>query len=295
VDIGDIRRLYEIRDLLGISQRRRWIVCPLPHHPHKNYTPSFSIFYGNDGVQRFKCHGNCGAQGDVIDLAGYLWVPGYNPKSSPDLSKAIDMLGIRGNVSIPTFKDRVVSLGPKAHEKYIPIGDQAREYARGRGLTDETIEKFQLGQDRDYLTMPSFRDGRLRGIKKRSCVVTGLRFFTETGSKGDLFNVDAVKFTNGTAFVVKGEIPAMLLDQWGFKAVAPTGGEGNWDDQWRIDLGLSRITVIGDNDGPGRKLGIARATKFGARLEFPAPEFQDIDKYMLAKPKEARQWLEAMT
>lgn len=297
MEIGDIRRLYDIRDLLGLSSRRKWIVCPLPLHPHKNYTPSFSIYYGRDGVQRFKCHGNCGAYGDVIDLAGYLWVPGYSPKSSEHLAKAIEMLGIRGNVHIPTpEKKTAVSLAIKAHEKYLPIGDEARAYAHARGLNDESIEKFKIGQDRHYMTMPYFRDGRLRGIKKRNCSnAKGLRYFTETGSKGDLFNIDAVQFTNGYCFVVKAELPTILLDQWGFKAVAPTGGEGSWDDRWRTDLGLSRLTIIGDNDGPGRKLAISRATKFGAVLEFPPLEYKDVDEYMLASPQEARQWLEALT
>ena len=296
MEIGDIRRLYDIRDILGLSARRKWINCPLPLHPHKHFTPSFSIYEGKDGVQRFKCHGNCGAYGDVIDLAGYMWVPGYNPKTSGDLAKAIEMLGVRGNVHIPTSeKTKAVSLGIGAHKKYLPIGNEAREYAHSRGLNDESIAKFQIGQDRMYMTMPYFRDGRLRGIKKRNCSDRrGLRYIAETGSRGDLFNIDAIQFTNGHCFVVKAELPTILLDQWGFKAVAPTGGEGSWDDRWRTDLGLSRLTVIGDNDGPGRSLGVSRATKFGARLEYPPEEYKDVDEYMLAHPEEALSWLQAL-
>ncbi len=295
MEIDDIRRLYNIRDLLGLSSRRKWIVCPLPHHPHKNYTPSFSIYNGRDGVERFKCHGNCGAYGDVIDLAGFLWVPGYDTKSSSDLAKAIEMLGIRGNVHIPTpEKKKIVSLGPSVHEKYLPIGQEAREYAHSRGLSDETIKHFKVGQDRNWMTMPYFRDGRLRGIKKRNCTSYGLRFITEEGSKSDLFNIDAVQYSNGNVFVVKAEIPAMLVYQWGYKAVAPTGGEGSWDDQWRVDLGLSRLTLIGDNDDIGKKLARERSVRFGARLEFPPKEFKDVDEYMLARPEEARSWLEAL-
>lgn len=298
MDIADIRRLYDIRDLLGISSKRRWIVCPLPLHPHKNYTPSFSIFYGRDGVQRFKCHGNCGAYGDVIDLAGYMWVPGYDPKKSEDLNRAIEMLGIRGSVSIPTpEKEKVVSLGQGAYMKYLPIGEEAKRYAKLRGINEESIEKFQIGQDRNWMTMPYFREGKLRGIKKRNCCAQNgsLRYMSEAGSRGDLFNIDSVRLSTGNILVVKAEIPAILLDQWGFSAVAPTGGEGSWSDEWRTDLGLSRITVIGDNDQAGRKLAVSRATKFGAVVEFPPTEFKDVDEYMLARPQEARQWLEVIT
>jgi DNA primase len=265
-------------------------------HPHKNFTPSFSIYDGRDGVQRFKCHGACGAQGDVIDLAGYMWVPGYDHKNTGHVARAIEALGVRGSVRIPTAeKTVVVSLGPRVYEKYLPIGATAKAYAISRGLNEDTIEKFKIGQDRMFMTMPYFRDGRLRGIKKRRCSGQGLRYLAESGSKGDLFNIDSVKYTNGHVFVVKAELPAMLVHQWGFKAVAPTGGEGSWDEQWRVDLAMSRLTVVGDNDDTGRKLAVGRATKFGAALEFPPSEFKDIDQYMLARPAEAIQWLTAIS
>lgn len=296
MDIADIRRLYDIRELLGLPEKKRWLVCPLPHHPHTNYTPSFSIYYGKDGVQRFKCHGNCGAQGDVIDLAGYLWITGYNPRDKQDVRKAIEVLGIRGNVSLPIpERSRSSGLGRQTHKKYLPIGGEARKFAHSRGLNDDTIKLFKLGQDHNYLTMPYFRDGMLRGIKKRRWNGRArLRYICEEGSKGDLFNIDMVQYDNGRVFVVKAEIPCMLLVQWGYKAVAPTGGEGNWDKRWRTDLGLSRLTVIGDNDEAGARLAKERAIRFGAYLEFPPQNYKDVDEYMLAEPKEARQWLEAI-
>jgi DNA primase len=188
----------------------------------------------------------------------------------------------------------VASLGVKAHEKYLPIGSTAREYAHQRGLTDETIERFRVGQDRMYMTIPSFRDGRLRGIKKRNCTDRGLRYVNESGSRGDLFNVDEVRFFSGHVFIVKGEIPAMLLSQEGFKAVAPTGGEGSWDERWKLDLGLARLTLIGDNDEFGKQAGYERSLGFGAALAFPPSEFKDVDMYMLARPEEAMEWLKTL-
>jgi DNA primase len=297
MDIADIRRLYRIQDLLGLrSHKKHDLICPLPMHRHVNYTPSFSIFVGSDGVQRFKCHGNCDVHGTVIDLAGFMWVAGYSPMSKKDVKKAVDQLRIRGSVNIPEREVRATLIAHDAHKGYEPIGAEARRFAHSRGLNDGTIEEFELGQDGHYLTMPYFREGRLRGIKKRKWYDKARwRYLAEEGSRGDLFNIDNVRHTNSHVFVAKAELPCMLLNQWGFKSVAPTGGEGSWNADWRMELGLSRVTVIGDNDGPGRRLGIKRAQLFGAALEFPAPEYKDVDEYMLARPEEAREWLQRLS
>jgi hypothetical protein len=51
------------------------------------------------------------------------------------------------------------------------------------------------------------------------------------GSRLGLFNYDKVYLSTGTVFVVKGEIPAMLLQQLGYAACAPTAGEGSYKGQ----------------------------------------------------------------
>lgn len=247
-------------------------------------------------MQRFKCHGNCSVHGTVIDLAGYLWVAGYNPRSKKDIGRAVDQLRIRGSVTIPEREVKATLIAHNAHKGYEPIGTEARKFAHTRGLNDDTIKEFNLGQDGHYLTMPYYREGRLRGIKKRRWYETARwRYLAEEGSRGDLYNIDSVMYTNGHVFIVKAELPCMLLNQWGFKSVAPTGGEGSFNADWRMELGLSRLTVIGDNDGPGKKLGTKRAESFGAVLRFPAPEFKDVDEYMLARPEEAREWLQELS
>ncbi len=39
--------------------------CPHPNHDDRN--PSFGVFRGRDGIERFKCHG-CGWSGTAIDF-----------------------------------------------------------------------------------------------------------------------------------------------------------------------------------------------------------------------------------
>jgi len=297
-NISDVRRLYSIRDLLrdaGVDVRRRWIVCPLPNHQHRSHTPSFSIFTGQDGVERFRCHGNCGAYGDVIDLAGHLWVPGYNSRSPDHVHQALECLGARGEVRLPAELPRPVAIDPRIWRKYLPIGRTAREYAHARGVTDTAIDHFKLGQDRNYLTIPAFTEHRLMGVKKRSANGRGLRFFSEEGSRQSLFNHDDVACTVGPVFLLKAEIPVIVLWQMGLRACAPTGGEAGWNPRWVRTLASARVIVVGDNDEAGLKYAASRAIDLGGKLKFPPEEYHDIDEWILARPASAARTLEEWT
>lgn len=66
----DIRKKYTISDVAGRygvalkRDGREWLgICPF----HGEETPSFTVFQGKDGAQRFQCFG-CGEHGDVIDF-----------------------------------------------------------------------------------------------------------------------------------------------------------------------------------------------------------------------------------
>ena len=89
----EISRLYSERifDITGATPQRRKIICPLPRHTHHNYTPSFSIFWV-DGRWRWRCHGSCNLQGDVIDLVGYMNLPNYDPHDNGSIKRAIAIL-----------------------------------------------------------------------------------------------------------------------------------------------------------------------------------------------------------
>lgn len=75
-DWEDIRKAHDIHSVLGLNAFKKTIVCPLPMQSHASNTPSFSIFWKYGVHQQFKCHGNGGAHGDVIDLVGYMSIAG---------------------------------------------------------------------------------------------------------------------------------------------------------------------------------------------------------------------------
>jgi len=87
--INDARKLHDIHTVLGTNKKH--MVCPLPMHQHSNNTPSFSIYWLK-GQQWWMCHGFCNLSGDVIDLVGYLKIPGYDPSQKGMVSQAMTLL-----------------------------------------------------------------------------------------------------------------------------------------------------------------------------------------------------------
>jgi hypothetical protein len=275
--IDQARTQHDIKVILGTS--KKLIVCPLPGHVHGSHTPSFSIFF-KDGAQRFKCHGNCSLTGDVIDLMGYMNIPGYNRHDGRMVEEALNLLEQKAPVTY-VIPEKDVRLSQNEWRRFLPPDEKTIAYARTRGLNDETLVKFKVGTLGNYMTLPCFEFGELVGVKVRNTTHKGVRFFQLEGSRQGIFNFDAINLTDQTVLVTKGEIPCMLLDQMGFLACAPTAGEGSTTQKLKDALVFARVIVIGDNDGPGRKLGEKRAEILNARLVFPPERYQDIDKMIL--------------
>jgi len=294
----DICRLYDMYSVLGLSSEKSPIVCPLPGHIHHSNTPSFSIGW-RDGVQHFYCFGSCGKMGDVIDLVGYMKVPGYNDKNKDDVQRAISILTQGFSWSPPKKVEEVRYMQNDLWEKYAPPGSQGMAFAKKRGLSSETIQKFRLGQKGSWLTIPAFEDGVLIGIKLRN-LVPGLRYTYIKGSKSGVFNYDAVAWKPSPFLLVKGEIAAMVCVDRGLLACAPTAGERMKVDHYTSAFSCARkIVVVGDND-PGeigemtRQMAVDRAKALKGDVRFPPPIYKDIDEWILDDPgavDEIRSWL----
>jgi hypothetical protein len=323
VKLQEIRQLYDIAELvrqagykLGGS-KNKWCSCPLPQHQHSsNPTPSFSIFWYR-GIQRFKCHGTCGLDGDVIDFAGYMWVPGYKKGDKKLYLQAAEVLtGGAFKISPPTPPRPIPMLPQWLWQDMLPPTNGVIEYALSRGLRIEEIVKFRIGapnsamrkepysirNPKDWMAIPTFHKDELIGIKLRNITKSGIRYMAVPGSRKGLFNYNAVYLNTGPILLLKGEIAVMAADRFGFTACAPTGGEGSDITGIQTALALSKVIVVGDNDeNPKTREKMTqyaenRAALFNGVLRFPPEEWKDIDLWLLREPEKAQRaigkWIE---
>lgn len=287
--------MYDIVTVLGLEPRKKQWVCPFPQHSHGAHpTPSLGIKVMNDGVQRFHCFGACGLQGDALDAVGYLRIPGYDPKNGDHVMMARSLL-TQGWTPLEAAisKPERAYLDPLLWQQYLPVGDEVVRYAlEERGLTKATLEKFRIGQRKNAMVIPVFEGGILRAIKYRAAWKGAkLRYWSEAGSSKALFNYDAVNFTNEPVLIVKGEIPVMLLDQYGILACCETNGETTDMSEWAPNLAFSarRVYVTDNDEKPETREKIwakanARAHALKAKLERPPDGYKDIDEFVLSEP-----------
>lgn len=158
--IGEYVRLK--RD--GGGERSKGL-CPF----HSERTPSFSV---SDDRGFYYCFG-CHASGDAIKF--------MTEHTGMSFMEAIETLAARTNVDLPRFeaadpkRDAQRRRGEEAYYRVMtasnaffqeqlsaPTGAQAREYLQGRGINEETIQRFQIGYAPDSwtdLTEALCRDG----------------------------------------------------------------------------------------------------------------------------------------
>jgi hypothetical protein len=306
----DVARLYDIRDILHLNGKQKVIVCPLPQHVHHHRTPSFSIFTSKSGVQKWHCFGSCGLYGDAIDLAGFIFVPGYRKDDKDKVREAIALL--TGHQINPPKPEPVkqATLNNGLYKRYMPAGQSVMDYARQRFLTSETLEHFCVGQKEmlgsQWMTMPTLHGGQLRGIKMRnvSAADKSQRYRSIEGSVDGLFNFNAVNDTTLPVIIAKGEIAVMILSQFGILACAPTGGEASYykHEELLKPLAFSRKrVVVGDNDTRLEvrekmvQAAVRRKEIFRADLHLPPDPFVGIDDWIIAEPTAAvpliKSWL----
>ncbi len=291
-DLRDIARLYDIYTLLNLDPKKKLFLCPLPQHIHSSNTPSFNVKVIH-GRQRWICFGNCGKGGDVIDLMGYMYVPGFDPCNPEHIRMAASRLNDRP-ITPPLARAERKTLDAGAWRKYAEnLGDKVIDYARTRGLKRATLEKFKVGEGRGAMAIPVFENTILKAIKFRSTAAhPKMRYWCEEGSQEALFNHDAVAYTDKPVLIVKGEIPVMLLDQYDLLACCTTVGEeksniGKWVHLFAF---CPKIVVVTDNDldPEVRKRIVAkaeeRAKALKAELKAPPEKYKDIDLWILDDP-----------
>lgn len=136
----------------------------------------------------------------------------------------------------------------------------AKTYLDQHGITEETIELFELSWDEDYLHIPIkdeegndlFIKSRFLKYEEQSQDKKQPKYKNSLGSHATLFNYYAVK--DSTKLVLtEGELDAMKLMQEGIPAISSTGGAGTFPPEFKELLKDKKIYICYDNDEAGTK------------------------------------------
>lgn len=182
-DIVDIASKYLTLNRRGSNF---WACCPF----HNEKTPSFSI--KQDG-QFFKCFG-CGESGNVINLIKKM--------ENVDFLTAVEMLCKHAGLEMPNSqdteelhrkkreRDRIYNILKASTEFYHnnlvsnPNTMQAK-YLKHRGISDEMINKFQIGASLDYDSLPKHLLNL--GFNEKDIVLAGVVGKDESGRLYDFY------------------------------------------------------------------------------------------------------------
>lgn len=192
----------------------------------------------------YLCH-RCGEKGSWSQLTQKIGGEKYIPlESKPQLY-------------LPAPKP-VLNLEPsKALIYHQQLPSRIIEYLTGsqRGLTQNTINQFQLGWDGDSITIPIYDQlGKLTNIKHRRdpLKAEGGKLWSEPGSAAALFNISVLNKPQEFVVITEGEFDAMIGTQYGFPAVSGTGGAGTFKPEWVQHFDeVTKVYICYDTDEAG--------------------------------------------
>lgn len=155
-----------------------------------------------------------------------------------------------------------------------------------RGVTDDLIRKYRLGENAGRVTIPiAVQNGAVVNVRRYLPGAPGPDKMRNLKGRGKpkLFPIDQLRFSQ--IALCGGEMKAIVaakqLNEIGIGAVSTTLGEDNWDRSFNDLLqNKSKIWVIDDIDETGE-----RSSEMKARILFPLVPWVGIVKLPLDKEK----------
>lgn len=175
----------------------------------------------------------------------------------------------------------------------------AKDYlVNDRGLSNDTIEHFQLGYDesRKAIAIPVFKtiDGKeeLISIKYRFLVPEKNKYTTERGCETWIYNEEGIHkgMEKKSILIVEGEFDLMSAWQSGIRAViSPASGKDSYGVWIEMLDNIPAVYIAYDNDVAGKSTSIKIADRLGTDkcYELVYPEgIKDANEYFNKHTKE---------
>jgi len=209
----------------------------------------------------------------------YLWLTLVKGFSSKDAFEYLKSLGELSDYTIVhhTNKEDVI-VYPKLVDVFYEEGQRNdRSYWYKRGLTDETIQRFKLGYNDGWYTIPIYQDGIFRNFQLRREEPQKMirAYYKDVGRL--LFNSDILKFTD-EIYITEGPTDCLRLLQENIPAISHNAGSEGWNEDWyKYFVHQKVVHLIYDNDNAGVNGGkiVARNLGLYRTLIYTFPGFSD--------------------
>lgn len=257
--------LLRINKLERIEVKQNNIRCTCPIHKNgQERTPSCEILLEDKGdvtAGTVHCFG-CGYRASLVKfIADCLnktfreakeWLLGVTTYSYIENNR--DLLELDLEAAKITFNNNWSEVSIDELKQY----DYIHEYMFKRKLTDEIIEKFEVGYDPklDAITFPVYVDGICRLVCKRR--VKFKRFEMPEINPKPIYGLDYL--TDNEVIVCESVINALTCWSYGKQAVALFGTGSDWQIEQLNKIPQRHIILALDGDEAGRK-GTARLLK----------------------------------
>lgn len=288
IDIIEAINVLELHGMLRpVNQLQNWYRCYCPLHSGGNERkPSFGISihdqYTNGThypVGTYHCFA-CGASGNIEKLVteilkskgisgtGREWlsenVPSYDPESEIENLIPDDMM----NTLVSKYAVDYIRRATQPEVNYVSEEELASyrytvPYMYERKLTDEIIEKYDVGYDGNWIppgkkrpvpciTFPiRDKEGRTLFLCRRS--IAGKLYNYPEGVTKPVFGIDMIPAGTKSVIICESCINALTLVSYGYSAVALLGTGNPYQIQQLKELGVNEFVLCMDGDEAGRK------------------------------------------
>lgn len=251
-----------ISEGLGMQKIGTHYRCPNTlAHRHGDRTPSM-------GWHKEALQFHCFACNEKIDI--YDYYKKYLNYSHDEIVS--ELLGEENYKDTGIQKSRDSFM--KEAKKVVPINDECIQYIEARGITKDTIKKFNLGTHNGLIAFPYYKYDNLIGCKLRkpSKNPGKPKMTSISGSKPYLFNFNNIDIDNKEIIICEGEFDCMVIYQCGFTNVVSVGAGANSVNRLLAQAkdffeNFTSIIIISDNDEAGQGMDKAMVEFFGVKAK----------------------------
>lgn len=275
---------FFLNELKNVQRRGQEIKAECPfkdmHESQTDNNPSLTVNLAK-GV--YYCN-SCHSKGNIHTMYKLLYGKS-NEEAWFDLGDGLNIP--RPDSTKPTRPDIEVGLVASYHKALMNLTGPLRDMLRERrGLTDDTIKRFQLGWDGDRVTIPiydeynvlvNFRRYKWNSTDDQWKVLNYVDELDNSYGEVRIFGVDRL-VDSSIDYIVwsEGEMDRIINEQYGFPTACATSGAGTFKPEWvKLFRNKKRVYIAQDNDEAGRN-----ATK-----KLCEKLYRVVDVYMIQWPE----------